>query len=312
MDDQWSAPRSTDLLDRLSVLRKKEELPEYQCSHWSHSICQQDKDTTKRDLLREKVCDWQYKVADRCNLDREIVSISMSYLERFSFMTFSKTGKSLSSENYQLAAMTSLSIAMKLFDPKTMQSTCITSLSGGRFNKENVAEMETAILTFLSWHLIPATPLEFVRSFIRILFSPAENQTEIFDEALLNHVFEMSRFLTELSVWDDFLVKQKPSAVAFASIMITVDSVDLLCLSHEVRGGFLKCVEDSIGLTRECENVVVAERKIREVYLKCAGDCPIKMEPFVDDNIPHEASSPNSHSSRNSDSPDCVGSFFHA
>mmetsp|Transcript_4709 Transcript_4709/g.6705 ORF Transcript_4709/g.6705 Transcript_4709/m.6705 type:complete len:176 (-) Transcript_4709:862-1389(-) len=69
---------------------------------------------------RSKICEWCYRVIDHFQYDRKVVSIAIDYFDRF--LMAHPGADSMSSRNYQLAAMTSLYIAMKIHadDPEDM------------------------------------------------------------------------------------------------------------------------------------------------------------------------------------------------
>jgi hypothetical protein len=96
------------------------------------------------DIWREKICEWCYQVIDHFNFSREVVAISVHYLDRY------LAGRPCGKKIFQLAAMTSLFLAIKLYEPGgklSMQS--MIELSRGYFDLEQMAAMEVAILRYV-------------------------------------------------------------------------------------------------------------------------------------------------------------------
>ena len=92
------------------------------------------------DVWREKICEWSYQVIDHFDFSREVVSISLHYLDRF------LATRHCSKKVFQLAAMTSLFLAIKLYEPGKLSMTSMIELSRGYFNVEQMVAMEMEIL----------------------------------------------------------------------------------------------------------------------------------------------------------------------
>ena len=153
-----------DLLERLEVLLKQECFvyqtndylsPNYQLQLQISSDAETDATVQSSSLSvstysssasginevwREKICEWSYQVIDHFDFSREIVSISMHYLDRY------LATRSVNKKLFQLAAMTSLYLAIKLYEPGTLTMASMIELSRGYFQVEQMAEMEIAIL----------------------------------------------------------------------------------------------------------------------------------------------------------------------
>ncbi len=92
------------------------------------------------DTWREKICEWSYQVVDHFDFSREVVCLSMSFLDRY--LSIEQVDKKL----FQLAAMTTLHLAIKLFEPGTLSMQSMIELSRGYFTAEHMAAMEIKIL----------------------------------------------------------------------------------------------------------------------------------------------------------------------
>lgn len=206
------------------------------------------------EIWREKICEWSYQVIDHFDFNREVVSVSLSYLDRF------LSSRPVNKKIFQLAAMTTLYLSIKLYEPATLKIKSLIELSRGYFMVEHVAAMEEAILRALSWHVHPPTPLCLVRHFLLLL--PASSC----DPHVKHDIMEMSRFLTELSVCDYFFVTKKPSSVALASVLIAMNVHLESGLSAQARTRFVERVYDVSGVSHSSDEVEECRARLREMY----------------------------------------------
>ena len=150
-------------MERIDVLLKQERLfyktedylaPEFQlklqCNSEFRDPCVQSSSLSTstssssasgiNEVWREKICEWSYQVIDHFDFSREVVSIAIHFLDRF--LATRPVNKKL----FQLAAMTTLYLAIKLFEPGNLSMSSMIELSRGYFMVEQMAEMEMAIL----------------------------------------------------------------------------------------------------------------------------------------------------------------------
>ena len=91
---------------------------------------------------RSKICEWSYQVIDHLDYDREIVAVSMHYLDRY------LAKRTVDKRTFQLLAMTTLHLATKLYSPRHQQLSIhiLRNLSRGYFDEEHITAMEQSIL----------------------------------------------------------------------------------------------------------------------------------------------------------------------
>ena len=89
-------------------------------------------------------------------------------------------------------------------------------------------------------------------------------------------VWELSRFLTELSVIDYFFVIHKPSSVAVAALLNSMDEV--LPDSQEVHDEFLSEVSKVAGLDPTTQEVVDCRNRLRLLYAQGGYSRPTATE----------------------------------
>ena len=92
------------------------------------------------EIWREKICEWSYQVIDHFDFSREVVSVSIHFLDRY------LSTRPVNEKLFQLAAMTTLYLAIKLYEPGTLSMESMIELSRGYFMVEQMAEMELSIL----------------------------------------------------------------------------------------------------------------------------------------------------------------------
>jgi lipoyl(octanoyl) transferase len=92
------------------------------------------------EFWREKICEWSYQVIDHFDFNREVVAVSLSYLDRF------LCTRTVTKKVFQLAAMSSLYMAIKLYEPTTLKISSFIELSRGYFTVDHIIAMEETIL----------------------------------------------------------------------------------------------------------------------------------------------------------------------
>lgn len=165
------------------------------------------------EVWREKKCEWSYQVVDHFDFSREIVSISIHYLDRY--LATRVVNKKL----FQLAAMTTLYLAIKLYEPGTVSMKSMIELSRGYFLVDQMAAMEMAILRALSWKMHPPTAYSFTKHILFLLPYTSVNMDTRYD------ILELTRFLTELSVIDYYFVMHRQSVVAIAALLNSMEAI---------------------------------------------------------------------------------------
>jgi len=207
---------------------------------------------------REKICEWSYQVVDHFDFSREVVSISMSFLDRF----LSSTRELVDKKFFQLAAMTCLYLAVKLYEPGTLPMQAMINLSRGYFTVEQMTAMEMEILRILSWHVHPPTSLCFVRHFLQLIPSELPN-------AMKNDVMELARFLTELAVIDYFFVPRSMSSLALVAVLHAMDILHL----NQLIPDFFNQLKLLRGLNPSAVEVTRCRMRLRDLYLQGGYSC---------------------------------------
>jgi len=205
---------------------------------------------------RSTMCEWCYRVVDHFSASRELVEISMNYLDRFlDKFNCDRTA-------YKLAAITSMYLTIKLFNRKSLTMQSLSALSRGEFSAAHIAEMETVILQTLSWNLYPATAANFIFHYNALLPSIKKSAKQT--------ILQRSCFFSELAVMEYSFVTLNPSTIAISSILNALEGLDVSLMSKKERNLFKKEVEDISGIDLSSKTIVSAREKIWVLYKKSA------------------------------------------
>mmetsp|Transcript_134977 Transcript_134977/g.200818 ORF Transcript_134977/g.200818 Transcript_134977/m.200818 type:complete len:372 (-) Transcript_134977:128-1243(-) len=221
------------LVDNMHALLQQESSGRYACVDylsigvWQRNVYDllknhyrpqhQGGDSRIDEYCREQIVEWSFRVVDYFRIDREVVALSLSFLDRF--LATCECDRS----SFKLAATTSLNLAVKLLHPCKLGDLGILSdLSRGEFDMHDVAEMESHILSSLAWSMHPPTAVAFTTIFLDYaLLDRSLNMTS----ADIDDLHDISSFFTELAVCDYFFVTMRPSAVALACILNALEGM---------------------------------------------------------------------------------------
>lgn len=220
-------------------------------------------------MVRTMKCVAHFKIL-RLSIDRrsrEVVAVGMNIFDRFLIQynddvrvrehedfescPCPSCRRLLDSRTYQLGAMTSLYLAIKLcvtYEDDQEHEGCFESfhcmssqhqpnrkkafrlqsfaeLSRGQFVPQDICDMEQSLLTAVRWRVHPPTPMLFVTYLLTSLL-PVQCNINGRCDLVLHVVQELARYCTELAVCFGIECSNHPaSAVALAAIQ---ESMDLL------------------------------------------------------------------------------------
>ncbi|KAL7469970.1 hypothetical protein ACHAXS_010218 [Conticribra weissflogii] len=280
---------TVELIDRFQVLLNQENTsyritdylsPSHQLQtaqlHGDFFQTQQDAAilSKQKSHWRSKLCAWMYCIVDTHDLSRELVSIALSYMDRY----LSKVWMNYS-DDFQLVGMTSLYIAIKLYrhHGKCAGICSFAKLSKGIFNEQDFLTMEDNVLNTLEWRMHPPTAVSYLE--LLIYFVP-RGATHPFTR---KDLFERVKFLLELSSTVHYFFAKKPSCIAIAAFIEVMGHDEGPRVSDgKYRDHFHRCVSsiagvecDSVEVMKCCEAMAVvhanAWRDMREEMLVCVG-----------------------------------------
>jgi hypothetical protein len=230
-----------------------------------HVPCSAPEDRSPLDEWRRKICQWSFRVVDHFQLDRECVSVAANILDRFlvSYHPNNEENdekittpqclcpackRAIDSSTYQLAAMSSLYLSIKLHIDNGSEGDCsrrkqfrletFTDLSRGMFTSDDICKMEQTILQTVGWRVCTPTPMTFVSYFLTLLPLRTDRVSHSFE--LVIHVLrELSRYLTELAVClGSDCIYQPSSKVGFATLLVSMDLLTPQALPLSLRNKF--------------------------------------------------------------------------
>ena len=180
------------------------------CDYLSqHALNEQslDVDMESRSLMVE----WCYRVVSFTQMNNETVAIAMNILDRF--MASSAAGPILADRrSYQLAAMTALYTAVKIFEPEALSPEIVAQISHNTYTTDEIESMEAHILSGVSWRVNPPTALAFVRQYMELI---SEDQL---DKMSREMVYELAKLQTEAAVRDYDFLQVQASTIAYCAL----------------------------------------------------------------------------------------------
>lgn len=170
-------------------------------------------------VAREKIIEWKYQVVDHYDLNRKIVAWSTNLLDRY--LEFCKNSPDpvdrevfYNKKRFQLAAMTSFGIALKLGEPGKITFPTLIELSRGFFEAKHMVEEEARILAKLSFRMHPPLEMDYAYLFLDLL-KP--------DNFLNAKILDQVKFLSELSQLDCYFIPFSAAKVMFAAMIIAIE-----------------------------------------------------------------------------------------
>jgi hypothetical protein len=219
-------------------------------------------------VCREKMTQWCYQVTDFCKFRREAVAISISFLDRFLSSSSPRAQKALHSrKEYQLASMTTLYIAVKMFEPMVIDASLLATISQGCYDEEDINEMEKVILHDLGWRMNGPIVQDFISHFLLFLPKSACTHDDDVDTVLL----DIARYQAEIAVCDYELSLINPSDIALAALLNSIEGIDEEVFSGLSRFEFLVSIGDETGLNPFSYDVNVARARLLELFRKNSG-----------------------------------------
>jgi len=296
-DDETTMCSAHSACSSMSLRRPRQQEPQ------EHQIIDRD--------CRLKMCEWCYQVSDFCKFQRETVAIGMDYLDRFLSTSSPRAIQALcDKKEFQLVAMTSLYIAIKLFEPLAMDTGLLSQISHGCYTEMDVVEMEQEILTSLLWRMNGPTTNAFL-SHIMTLLPPSAYG---YDKTTAMTILDFSRFQAEIAVSDYDLSLQKPSTVALAAILNSIEGIEMSLFPARSRFQFFQLIADALGMNPFSSEVNVARARLLELFSHSSGyEMPqiANLTPVINaEQCFMEQKLPNNTCPQTMSSPVCVSRHF--
>lgn len=159
--------------------------------------------------------DWRYRIArwlltasDELNISRETALIALTYCDRYMMK------RHVEKQVYQLASITSLFIASKLFEKRPIKMATLVRYTQRVFPPLAITRLEKDILHWNATFMYPPTACYFAMMFINGVYGSTST---------IKSFIENIEFNIQLASCDFYFLRYKPSTVAVASIMIAFE-----------------------------------------------------------------------------------------
>jgi len=252
-----SSIRITMIAEQLEVMRRQEGTAYFCTDYLKEKICPQMID----ELCRSKMLKWCFQVADCGLCQRETVVVAMSYLDRF---LSSGTQRAMdvikTRQKYQLACVTTLYMAIKLFEPFELDIAGLAIFCKNAFTTKDFARMENDILSALNWRVHGPTVLSFLEHFFALIPTMSMQNNKAWQGMI-----EKSKQYTELTLEDFFFVTQKPSTVAIAIISNSLKHIPSDILTAADRLCLFLRISNASNIDIRSQEIILATKRVASI-----------------------------------------------
>jgi len=163
---------ATNIMDSISAMHLQEKkIP--RCSNYF------ERSSIVDESCRTAMVNWLFQISDALSLNRETVGLAMSFLDRFLSSNTACSAQALEDRHkFQLAAITSYYIAVKIYEPVQLGVDMLVKLCRGFYEQSAILAMESDILYSLEWRVSSPTPLDFMKLILELLSLNEESIVE--------------------------------------------------------------------------------------------------------------------------------------
>ena len=212
-------------------------------------------------IWREKICHWTYSVIDHFGLSRKTVAVSINLFDRYLATQGNRCDGSLA----LLVSLTTLYIAIKVHERKKIKLSTLAELSRCQFESKDIEEMEIQILQSLSWFVHPPIVVDFISHLLKFL--PA-----VVPMPARKKIFELSRYMAELSICDPLFMDHHPSTIAFAAIINVLEhEPGIGIVSVRCRSMFYFSIHEELGFRRDISVMYLVCKRLETMVAASAA-----------------------------------------
>ena len=253
-----SAICTDEISDIIAVMQLQETTVYRRKDYLAFGSCAKVVDAT----WRQRIVEWMFGVVDHCSLRRDSVAIAAYYLD-----CCVERGVVATRVEFQLAAMTALQLAIKMYDSTVVKLDSMIKLGRGLFTEYDVINMESKMLSALTWNVHPPTPICFLRQYLRMLpptVTPLSRYV----------IAEVTRFIAEISVCLYKFVDCPSSIIAYAGMIIAMDKIDPNTLPEWQRRQIFETMLTAANMDHQSPSVVDVTDRLKvslekNVSLQC-------------------------------------------
>jgi hypothetical protein len=199
---------------------------------------------------RSTIVTWMYSIAEAFKLQQSVVSAAAYYLDKSV-----EQGIITSPAEYQLASLTSLHMAMKLYESKLFPWNELLKFGHGNFEDKDIIEMERSIMKGLDFHLHPPTANCFLQEFMKFLprniLSKTRRKIEMESERLI-----------QATVTHDEFAEFLPSVSAYAAMLLAMRGLSKDRISVSQIDRFILLVQAAAKLTSNSPGLLEVFQKL--------------------------------------------------
>jgi Cyclin, N-terminal domain len=164
-------------------------------------------------LWRQQIIQWMYTLVKHCKLRHEAAAGGAYFLDAAVAKGVIKTAG-----EYQLGALASLYLGLKMFDSpgmRVIKPSSLAKLGNANLTESDIFRMEMQIVRAMGWHLSPPTPNCFLQQYLVLL--PIHNE-------VTRSLIEKRTFgIIESAVSKEDFFFMKPSLLGFCALLIGLD-----------------------------------------------------------------------------------------
>jgi len=253
---EFSVPNIGEVIDRLGVMRKQEDTT-YVCSDYLELATSP---SMINELCRTKMLEWCFQVTEFGKFKRDTVVMAMSYLDLFLSSGSTRAIDSIKTRReFQLASMTTLYMALKLFEPVELKTSVFATLSQNTYTAKNFAEMEFDILSDLNWRVNRPTVLSFLEQFFALIPTRLAR-----NDMVMKSLEYICKQYTELTLSDYYFVTQKPSTIAIAVLSTSLQHISLDFIDETDRRSLFLEISNALRVELSClsQDILLAQKRL--------------------------------------------------
>ena len=256
----------------LAMVEKEQTIPpiDYDTDQSSSSI------NAVTNVDRQKMCEWYYEMADFLKIDRSTASRAMMLLDRFmatSTHAHVAVEARQNRDKYQLFALTSLFISVKLFERLNIQAEHVSYLSRGRYGAQEIIKIEIVMLTALQWKVSEASKVDYVDVIMKYIVPCMENVNHLISSGeLLEKIKELAMLQIQLSDFEVTFASRRQSIVAFAAVCNAFETKKA-GMSHSSKDAFYECIKALI------RTMSLSDRNVRDELGSTIQELRLTVDP---------------------------------
>jgi len=153
-----------------------------------------------------------------------------------------------------------------LNEPLEMETSLLSELSRGCYTDAEIAQMELDMLDALDWRVSGPTALSFVSHFLALM-PPSVSANPMVPATLL----DFCRYQTELATGDYHFVTKRPSTIAMASLLNSMEAIDDAYFDQLERSIFLQTLLEASAVRPDAPEVSDARIRLMTSFRKSSG-----------------------------------------